>query len=57
MFLKWMLLILIVVIIETTMAKMRLFRILDYLATSFFSPIMRSAEQMVVASIPTHMNP
>ena len=35
MFLKWMLLILIVVIIETTMAKMRLFRILDYLATAF----------------------
>ena len=35
MFLKWMLLILIVVIIETTLAKMRLFRILDYLATAF----------------------
>ena len=35
MFLKWMLLIFIVVVIETTLAKMRLFRILDYLATAF----------------------
>lgn len=35
MFIKWMLLILIVLVIETTLAKLRLFKILDYLATAF----------------------
>ncbi|MGC8608337.1 MAG: respiratory chain complex I subunit 1 family protein [Thermoplasmata archaeon] len=35
MFAKWMLLILIVLIVETTLAKIRLFRIMDYLATAF----------------------
>jgi formate hydrogenlyase subunit 4 len=35
MILKWLLLIFIVIAIETTLAKLRLFRILDYLATAF----------------------
>ena len=35
MFAKWLLLIGIVLIIETTLAKLRLFRVLDYLATAF----------------------
>lgn len=35
MILKWLFLITIVVIIETTLAKLRLFRVLDYLATAF----------------------
>lgn len=35
MFLKWMGLILLVLVIETTLARMRLLRILDYLATAF----------------------
>ncbi len=35
MFLKWILLIFIVLVIETSLAKMRLFRIQDYLATAF----------------------
>ncbi len=35
MFAKWLLLIGIVIIIETTLAKLRLFRVLDYLATAF----------------------
>ena len=35
MILKWLLLIFIIVAIETTLAKLRLFRILDYLATAF----------------------
>ncbi|WMT45449.1 MAG: respiratory chain complex I subunit 1 family protein [Cuniculiplasma divulgatum] len=32
---KWMLLILIVLVVETTLAKLRLFRVMDYLATAF----------------------
>lgn len=32
---KWLLLILIVLIVETTLAKLRLFRVMDYLATAF----------------------
>lgn len=35
MFLKWILLLSVVLIIETTLAKLRLFRVLDYLATAF----------------------
>ncbi|MGC9138253.1 MAG: respiratory chain complex I subunit 1 family protein [Thermoplasmata archaeon] len=35
MFLKWMILIIIVTIIETSLAKLRLFRIIDYLAVAF----------------------
>lgn len=35
MFAKWLLLIGIVLIVETTLAKLRLFRVLDYLATAF----------------------
>lgn len=35
MFAKWLLLIGIVLVVETTLAKLRLFRILDYLATAF----------------------
>lgn len=35
MFIKWMGLIALVVIIETTLARMRLLRVLDYLATAF----------------------
>lgn len=35
MFAKWIFLIILVLIVETTMAKLRLFRILDYLATAF----------------------
>ncbi|OWP55264.1 MAG: formate hydrogenlyase [Thermoplasmatales archaeon B_DKE] len=35
MFAKWLLLILVVVIVETTLAKLRLFRIIDYLAAAF----------------------
>lgn len=35
MFLKWFLLIGIVIVIETTLAKLRVFRVLDYLATAF----------------------
>lgn len=35
MLVKWLFLIVIVLIIETTLAKLRLFRILDYLATAF----------------------
>lgn len=35
MILKWLMLIIIVLIIETTLAKLRLFRILDYLAVAF----------------------
>ncbi|MFG1449557.1 MAG: respiratory chain complex I subunit 1 family protein [Thermoplasmataceae archaeon] len=34
MILKWLLLILIVVIVETTLAKLRLFRVIDYLAVA-----------------------
>lgn len=32
---KWLLLILIVLVVETTLAKLRLFRVMDYLATAF----------------------
>jgi len=35
MFLKWLLLILISVIINTTLAKLRLFKVQDFLAVSF----------------------
>lgn len=35
MFGKWLLLIGIVIVVETTLAKLRLFRVLDYLATAF----------------------
>ncbi len=35
MFAKWMFLILVVLIVETTLARLRVFRILDYLATAF----------------------
>jgi len=35
MFIKWMILIFIVLVVETTLAKLRLFRIIDYLATAF----------------------
>lgn len=35
MFAKWLLLIGIVLVVETTLAKLRLFRVLDYLATAF----------------------
>lgn len=35
MLLKWLMLIAIVLVIETTLAKLRLFRVLDYLATAF----------------------
>ena len=35
MFVKWILLIVIVLIIETTLAKLRLFRVIDYLAAAF----------------------
>ena len=35
MFAKWILLIFIVLIVETTLAKLRLFRVMDYLATAF----------------------
>lgn len=34
MILKWLLLILIVVVVETTLAKLRLFRVIDYLAVA-----------------------
>ncbi len=32
---KWMLLIFVVLVVETTLAKLRLFRVMDYLATAF----------------------
>lgn len=35
MFAKWILLLFLVLVVETTLAKLRLFRILDYLATAF----------------------
>lgn len=35
MMLKWLFLIVIVLVIETTLAKLRLFRVMDYLATAF----------------------
>lgn len=35
MFAKWMLLLLIMLVVETTLARLRVFRILDYLATAF----------------------
>ncbi|MCL5803374.1 MAG: respiratory chain complex I subunit 1 family protein [Candidatus Thermoplasmatota archaeon] len=49
MFLKWLLLIVIVVVIETTFAKMRLFRIQDYLATSFTFSILFLIFSVVIA--------
>ncbi len=49
MFLKWMLLISIVLVIETTLAKLRLFRILDYLATAFtFSVLFLIFSEVVI---------
>lgn len=49
MFLKWLLLILVVLVIETTLAKLRLFRILDYLATAFtFSVLFLIFSEVVV---------
>jgi Formate hydrogenlyase subunit 4 len=35
MFLKWMILIIIITVIETSLAKLRLFRIIDYLTVAF----------------------
>ncbi len=35
MFGKWLILILVIVVVETTLSKVRLFRIMDYLATAF----------------------
>ncbi|AKA47936.1 formate hydrogenlyase [uncultured archaeon] len=49
MFLKWMLLIFIVIVIETTLAKLRLFKVLDYLATAFtFSVLFLIFSEVIV---------
>lgn len=49
MFLKWMLLILMVLVIETTLAKLRLFKVLDYLATAFtFSVLFLIFSEVVI---------
>ncbi|WP_236689095.1 respiratory chain complex I subunit 1 family protein [Acidiplasma aeolicum] len=40
MFLKWMFLIIIVLIIDTTMAKLRLFKVVDFLAVAFIFSIL-----------------